>query len=472
MKFQSITSHSESSSVVGKELVESLLGRELTDWRAEYRSAFLDFTRCELEPTGIQLMQRGLTMLSQSVVTDDGQTVDEAVTRAWEAPSSDVVTVVWQGTGPRIPLDDLRSKAHRWVAQHLAEPGFAQSLEENTLTVETAGLLVALAAGAECAPTRLWIEAGGSAAAIMRPNPQRWKSLMQAAGAGALLYIPISRSRLNGAEVPSSLEEIAQVAGLDVVADVELVAQWIAYLATTVSADQRMILAGFGYSPGASHVMLQAAQDAVMACAAERVRDLHLAWLGTPTDSLLTPMAVFEDRAQRHAQRGAFIKLRDAALDGLGGHLSRAPQAELVNVSGVNYSLLDCSADMQGPNYLIAKRSQRWRAMVAQSQGVKVAYCVTPAARTHSVLDFRILRATYRGAPRFGVVPFTVADTQQTAAQLLLSFAHKQTDAADPTSVYFERAVHGGLWRCCYEPHTIWKPATVVGWPALLRSGF
>lgn len=472
MKFQSITTHSSSSTVVGKELIELLLNREISDWRHDYRDAFLELTRQELQSGGIQLMQKGLHSLSQSVVTDEGQSVSDAVAAAWDSAADDVVTVVWHGTGPRIPLDDLRDKAHAWVTHHLAEPGFEQALISSTETVETAGLLVALAAGAECAPTRIWVEAGGSAAAIMRPNIARWKALLQSAAAGSTLYVPIRRSALSGGQIPSSLDDIAAVAGLDVVADVRLISQWLRQLAESGACEPRMILAGFGYSPGASHVILQAAQDALMANVAHRVPDVHLAWLGTPTDSLLTPMSVFHDRLARHRSRRPLTKVRDALLDGLGGQLSRAPQPTEVSVGENVYSLLDCSADMQGPNYLIAKRSQRWRAMVASATGVRVAYCVTPAARTHSVLDFRILRATYRGAPRFGVVPFSVSDTQQTAAHLLLGFVHQQADATDPTNLYFERAVHGGLWRCAYEPQTIWKPATVVGWPALLKSGF
>ena len=295
---------------------------------------------------------------------------------------------------------------------------------------------------------------------------------MQAASAGSRLYVPIRRSALAGKQAPTSLDDIAAVAGLDVVADLHLVSQWLRQLADSGACEPRMILAGFGYSPGASHVLLQAAQDALMATVTQHVSQALVTWLGTPTDSLLTPMSVFQDRLARHQSRSPLTKVRDAVLDGLGGHLARAPRPAEVSVNGNDYSLLDCSADMQGPNYLIAKRSQRWRAMVASAAGIRVAYCVTPAARTHSVLDFRILRATYRGAPRFGVVPFSVADTQQTAAQLLLGFVEQQADATDPTSLYLERAVHGGLWRCAYEPHTIWKPATVVGWPALLRPGF
>jgi hypothetical protein len=272
--------------------------------------------------------------------------------------------------------------------------------------------------------------------------------------------------------VPTTIDGICEVAGLDVTEDVALIAGWINSLQPHVNDQSPMILAGFGYSAGASHVMLQAAQDALMAVASDRVSHLVLAWLGTPTDSLLTPRSVFEDRVERHSGRSAVTKIRDAVLDGVGGYLSRPPLAEIVEAGGREYALLDCSADMQGPNYLIAKRSQRWRAMVAAASGIKVAYCLTPAARTHSVLDFKILRATYRGAPRFGVVPFTVADTQQVTARLLLSFIHSPLNSDDASAIYLSRAVHGGLWRCRYEPSAIWKPATILGWPALLRRGF
>ena len=110
MKFQSIATQSSSSTVAGKELVESLLNREIADWRHDYRDAFLELTRRELQPGGVVLMQRGLQLLAQSVVTDDGQSISDVVATAWDSTADDIVTVIWQGTGPRIPLDDLRAK--------------------------------------------------------------------------------------------------------------------------------------------------------------------------------------------------------------------------------------------------------------------------------------------------------------------------------------------------------------------------
>lgn len=472
MKFRSVKTGSSSSTTVGQELASELLGRAVEDWRGESRGVFRELTRREFSDGGLDIMKRGLELLAHSVVDADGVTIDEVVANAWKSGAEEVITVEWRGSGPNVALEDLSAKAQTWVDSKLAEPGFMLAATETPELTGNSGLLFALAAGAECAPTRLWVAAGGTLAPVMRPNPAKWHALLSSASAEARVLVPIRRSALDGGEIPTTIEAISAVAGLDVIEDVALISGWLGSLVDQTHEDFPMILAGFGYSAGASHVILQAAQDALMSVASQNCPHVVLAWLGTPTDSLLTPRDLFDDRARRHASRSALTKIRDAVLDALGGELSRPPLKDLVEYKGNEYSLLDCSADMQGPNYLIAKRSQRWRAMVASAAGIKVAYCLTPAARTHSVLDFRILRSTYRGAPRFGVVPFTVADTQQLTARLLLSYVHIPIQSTDASDVYLARAVHGGLWRCCYNPQSIWKPATVIGWPALLRRGF
>ncbi|MEN9711341.1 MAG: hypothetical protein RL441_1333, partial [Actinomycetota bacterium] len=176
MKFRSVVTGSTSSTKVGHELAAELLHEPIDDWRAESREFFRKLTVREFQADGLEVMRRGLQLLAQSVVDDNGTAIDQVAVAGWDAAAHDVVTVEWRGTGSSVPLEDLGTKAAAWVDQHLAEPGFLDAVTQTPSLTGDSGLLVALAAGAECAPTRLWVAAGGSLAPVMRPNPSKWRA--------------------------------------------------------------------------------------------------------------------------------------------------------------------------------------------------------------------------------------------------------------------------------------------------------
>ena len=66
----------------------------------------------------------------------------------------------------------------------------------------------------------------------------------------------------------------------------------------------------------------------------------------------------------------------------------------------------DALVVQQGPNYALAKRLQRWRGVVSESEGRRVSFNVAPATLTRSVTKNRILAAAYAGAHHFGIEIF------------------------------------------------------------------
>ena len=74
----------------------------------------------------------------------------------------------------------------------------------------------------------------------------------------------------------------------------------------------------------------------------------------------------------------------------------------------------------QGPNYLLAKRLQRWRATSARAQGATVSFKIAPPTRTRSVVKNRGLAAAYAGAHRFGVEVFDPGTANTLMAALLV----------------------------------------------------
>jgi hypothetical protein len=90
--------------------------------------------------------------------------------------------------------------------------------------------------------------------------------------------------------------------------------------------------------------------------------------------------------------RSAGADLEDAGVDLL---------AETPEIS-------DVLLPQQGPNYTLAERIQRWRAVVAQTEGVQVSANVARATRTRPVTKNRLLAAAHERLWRIPYAPRSV----------------------------------------------------------------
>jgi hypothetical protein len=185
-----------------------------------------------------------------------------------------------------------------------------------------------------------------------------------------------------------------------------------------------------------------------------------LSWLATPTDSHVVPAEFALQIAQRFNARSLGVKIRDFFY-GARQHLPEIFESSDKNV----FALIDPTSNMQGSSYALAKRLQRWLAYQQASSDRQVAYLVTPPARTESVLSHRILRATYRGAPHFGLYPYETDLAVKLSALLLISKLQeaKKPLGKDLTQIFTQLAIHGGLWRSIYNPSDLWRVATIRG---------
>jgi hypothetical protein len=135
-------------------------------------------------------------------------------------------------------------------------------------------------------------------------------------------------------------------------------------------------------------------------------------------------------------------------------------------LAGVNDSLVP----QQGPNYALAKRIQRWRALQARADGRLVSLNVAPATRTRSVLRNRVLAAAYAGAHRFGIEVFNPSTSNTLMAALLVNDLRNPGAAANPATalrhpleLFWQGANHGGLWRSAFEPRSVLGLAVALG---------
>jgi len=120
----------------------------------------------------------------------------------------------------------------------------------------------------------------------------------------------------------------------------------------------------------------------------------------------------------------------------------------------------------QGPNYALAKRLQRWRAVLARDAGAVVSMNVAPPTRTRSVVRNRALAAAYGGAHRFGVEVFEPATSNVLMAVLLVHDLHTGGGPRheQPWQDEAHAAVHGGLWRTPYAPRSALGLAALLGY--------
>ena len=133
--------------------------------------------------------------------------------------------------------------------------------------------------------------------------------------------------------------------------------------------DGPLVLGNYVYADGAANVRVASAVDALtLRLRAER-RDVALAFLATPTDVFAVPSDAVAQSVRAYSGRSPATKLGGWSLRALsGGGLLRPAYPP-----GADPGICDGLVLQQGPNYVLAKRLQRWRATVARDADATVS---------------------------------------------------------------------------------------------------
>lgn len=440
-----------------------------SNWRKNYQGYFMRLSKIEFGDRAIALevMQSALAAMTSQIRNEDNNSIAELALNGFGTANL-IDTVEITGTAQTLKRwpganQNLSQLAADWVARDLAEPDVLEAfkfLDANPNVRPAGDLLFALAGNAELSGAKDWLSLGGRVAVVARPNPAAWQSLIEHAerSAGTLL-VPVLRAR-------STEGSLAERAGLDLVQDVEAIASWLHQVSRSAS---RVVIASYAYIGGSNQIIAQAAQDALIAAASTNLAKskLALTWLATPLDVIVVGPEVLARQSLKLSGRSVAVRMRDVFWR-MFGQLQPAQTVPLETASGAA-SLFDASSVMQGSSYLLAKHSEKWRAMVAARQGNLVSYTVAPPAATRSVLSVRVLNYTYRALDRFGVHPFSAQATSRALALLLLRNLNDPASPAatnnsgDQVALVSATAIHGGTWRMAYRPDSIWVVATVLG---------
>jgi hypothetical protein len=470
------------SSFQNKDLRENILGA--TDWRKWYIRLYGQLAIEEGKSPELlaKMATAGLGEFHAHLCTSTGDPLSKVMIAGFE--SSLVETAVIQGSGTKEPVSvarysgPLEQVAASWDESGWAEPGLKQSfrfLDQNPNLSLDGNLLFAVAGAAEFAPTEHWLKWGGEVAVVARNNPATWDSLiaMTRRSAGTMM-LPVVRQDRSIPLSELSDRELAQIAGLDMLEHYAEIASWMNELYE--KAKSKFILGLYAYTPKINHIRVQGVQETLASIAMENFSKdkLVFSWLATPTDSTPATASIGEDQIARFRNRTVGRIIRDSLL-GLVSAARPATPKFFESQTGEKLMLVDASVQQQGPSYSFSKRTQRWRAYLAHYAGFRVSYQISPPARTNSVLRHKILRASYLGAPLFGIKPYEVDVAKSASAAALVR------DVLDPTA-YSNRdtttelqcfsAIHGGLWRLAYKSSSVWVVATLLGLPALFRRGY
>ena len=350
--------------------------------------------------------------------------------------------------GRRLAGDDLRHRLDAWVAAGVVEPSLRDAVgavidHPEWLRLEGRTVVV-LGAAAEMGPLRSLLRWGATVAAVDLPRPDLWGRLLAdtAASPGRLL-VPAS---------PGS-SPVAERAGVDLVHDLPTATGWVTGL------DGSLVVGNYVYADGATNVRVSTAVDAMTRIVRMARPDTALSFLATPTDVFAVPGDAVDASTRSYAERRTSKLLRVPLRTLSGGRLLRRNY-----LPGEDPGINDSVVLQQGPNYLLAKRIQRWRATSARSQGAVVSFKIAPPTRTRSVLKNRALAAAYAGAHRFGVEVFEPGTANTLMAALLvhdLTVGSPRQDHPWQDEAY--AAAHGGLWRAAYDPRSALGLAALLG---------
>lgn len=323
---------------------------------------------------------------------------------------------------------------------------------------------VTLGACSAMGPTIDLLSLGATVVAVDLGIPAMWERLLKAARKlpGTLVF-PVRAG--TGEAAPD--EELASVAGCNMVAQAPEILQWL----QTVYPERHHVIGLYAYADGIDFVRLTLAMDAI---ATEMVKirpkgRVSIAYMCSPTDVFGVPVEAREESKRRYTMEGMGsvrrrmwqIPLRTAGL----GRIMTPNNEGRVEPLTKGRPVVDCIVVQQGPNYAFAKRLQHWRAIVAQAEGTVVSVNIAPASHTVSVRKQKLLAAGYDGSHLFGVQIFNQQTSSALMTALLLHdvfFPEAKPSSDHPFGLFMHGAVHGGMWRQPYLLRSIVEPAAVM----------
>src|SRR3954466_13293870 len=436
-------------------------------WRRDYVARLIDIEAASASApkSALLIAADGLAAVHERMVfARDGEEmpVAQAIATLGQA-RFETETIVGSGSHPErlaIPYrgyaltgDEFHRQLDRWVADGVVERSCAEALRLVANTpdwLDASDLRVALVgAAAEMGPLRALTSWGATVLAVDIRRSDIWDRIRDVAQAGCgTVHMPTDTSKRGRL-------------GADLLTETPEIRAWLD------GVDGPLVFGNYAYADGAAFVRVATAADALIQDLVRTRPATSIAYLASPTDVFAVPGDLVDGPHVR-GKRGRVMRMPLRAAS-LGKLFTPNYQRVVDGEDGRRYGLADSVIPQQGPNYALAKRLQRWRAVLAR-QTVVTSANVAPATKTRSVMKNRVLAAAYAGARSYGVEVFEPETSSTLMAALLIhdlrnpaAAANPSTDLAQPLDLFVDQAAHGGLWRLPYEPRSVLTLAALEG---------
>eukprot|EP00405_Crypthecodinium_cohnii_P017928 CAMPEP_0206462206 /NCGR_PEP_ID=MMETSP0324_2-20121206/25847_1 /ASSEMBLY_ACC=CAM_ASM_000836 /TAXON_ID=2866 /ORGANISM="Crypthecodinium cohnii, Strain Seligo" /LENGTH=771 /DNA_ID=CAMNT_0053934331 /DNA_START=52 /DNA_END=2367 /DNA_ORIENTATION=+ len=355
---------------------------------------------------------------------------------------------------------ELRKQLDTWAEYGTLEPDVAEALKtlqgNQNEWLDLSGMhFVLLGAASAMGPFKFLLKHGATVVAVAR-SKALMKLLKEAQEMPGKVIFPVKK----GADWKTPLAQgdcaaLEKVIGCDLLTEAPEIATWIC----SVAPGKPLVVGNYTYLDGALHVQVAVACDCIMERVCKERKDTALAFLGTPTDVHVISSEAKVAMEKNYEEAPAWMKLLESI-----GLLQRNKAMEK---NGIAFS--NCIVSDQGPNYILAKRIQHWRAAVARTDGHTVSSNVSPSTATKSVTSNASFAAAYGGMHMFKPMEVAYEELSMSMMGALLihdvrnpkSASHASNALDNPLCISAATSFHGGVWRCPYTVSTIGVPSAV-----------
>jgi len=362
--------------------------------------------------------------------------------------------------------DALKSQVKKWVDYGTIEPTAGEAIigcvDNPNWCSLSEKYFVLLGAGSAMGPLLVLLALGANVIAVDLDRPNIWKRLIGLAkkSSGTITF-PLKQEQ----STLKSDDELYANAGCNLFTHTPMIRDWL----MSLYPGKNFTVGSYAYLNGALHVQVSLAMDAIVRDLSEKRSGTSLAYLCTPTDLHLVPKETWDASVANYKEYCKRILCTIVSILS-SGRLLKKNAKNPVSGEGGDFYMINGVSVAQGPNYILAKRMQHWRAVIARSKGCIVSSNIAPATSTQSVTQNRTFAWAYEGMPYFKPYEIFAPETSNAVMSAILfsdlndpkSSSNPQTSLKNPNQLFSQGSFHGGNWRCAYEVDSIGETSVLI----------
>lgn len=353
--------------------------------------------------------------------------------------------------------DELRVQIEAWVRNGVIEPSCGEALQRVADSPQWLDLsdkyFVLLGASSAMGPLPMLLSLGANIIAIDLDRPFIWKKIItMARNSPGNLIFPLKCDQKDC----KNDDELFANAGSDLLAKTPEIRNWL----MSVCPGKSLVVGAYAYLDGPLFVRVSMAMDAIIQDLTKQRKDTAIAYLCTPTDAhLSTPGAVAASKSNLR-RAPLWQQLLAVCTNCTKFRMGKNARKPIDCEDGTQQHVVDAIVVQQGPNYILAKRLQHWRAMVARTQDkCVVSSNIAPSTATLSVISNFSFKLAYGGMKYFKPLEVFNEETSNAVMggllindiQNPLSASHPDQPLRNPLNLFTATSFHGGAWRTGYK---------------------